>query len=173
MAKTPELIAGVCRQWLFSPKGDVEGVLLAIKGAVVQVTGDPATGRLLTRATSPGKRLRLLATADHSPKTAHASHPVYKFSSFADAAGQPIAPPGADPAKAVLKGVVAALHFARHGEPNGVVLETGEFIHLRPHGMALLGLGVGAEVRAVGELRLTALGQPMLEARQVNRIVID
>ena len=101
------------------------------------------------------------------------AHPVYKFSSFADAAGQPIAPPGADPAKAVLKGVVAALHFARHGEPNGVVLETGEFIHLRPHGMALLGLGVGAAVRAVGELRLTALGQPMLEARQVNRIVID
>ena len=69
--------------------------------------------------------------------------------------------------------MVAALHFARHGEPNGVVLETGEFIHLRPHGMALLGLGVGAAVRAVGELRLTALGQPMLEARQVNRIVID
>jgi len=173
MAKTPELISGVCRQWLFSPKGDIEGVLLAIKGAVVQVTVNPATGLLLTRATAPGKRLRVLATSDHSPKTAHAAHPVYKFSSFADAAGQAIDPPGADPAKAVRKGVVAALHFARHGEPNGVVLETGEFIHLRPHGMALLGLGVGAEVRAVGELRLTALGQPMLEARQVNRIVID
>jgi hypothetical protein len=174
MAKTPELISGVCRQWLFSPKGDIEGVLLAIKGAVVQVTINPAAaGLALTRATALGKRLRLLATADHSPKTAHAAHLVYKFNSFADAAGQAIDAPGADPAKAVLKGVVATLHFARHGEPNGVVLETGEFIHLRPHGMALLGLGVGAEVRAVGELRLTALGQPMLEARQVNRIVID
>ena len=173
MAKIPELISGVCRQWLFSPKGEIEGVLLAIKGAVVQVSVNPAAGLVLTRATALGKRLRLLATADHSPKTAHAAHPVYKFNSFADAAGQAIEAPGADPAKAVLKGVVAALHFARHGEPNGVVLESGEFIHLRPHGMALLGLGVGAEVRAVGELRLTALGQPMLEARQVNRIVID
>ena len=38
---------------------------------------------------------------------------------------------------------------------------------------ALLGLGVGAEVRAVGSLRLTVLGLPMLEAHQVNRVVID
>ncbi len=173
MAKTPEPLSGVCRQWLFSPKGDIEGLLLSIKGAVVQVSTTPGTGLLLTRITAPGKRLRVLATADHSPKTAHAAHPVYRFNSFADAAGQAIDPPGADPAKAVCKGVVAALHFARHGEPNGVVLETGEFIHLRPHGMALLGLGVGAQVRAVGEMRLTALGQPMLEAHQVNRIVID
>lgn len=173
MAKTPELITGICRQWLFSPKGEIEGVLLAVKGAVVQLSLDAATGLALTRSSAVGKRIRALATADHSPKTAGAAHPVYKFVSFADAAGEAADPPGADPAKAVLKGVVAALHFARHGEPNGVVLETGEFIHLRPHGMALLGLGVGAEVRAVGSLKLTVLGLPMLEAHQVNRVVID
>ena len=173
MAKTPEFITGICRQWLFSPKGEIEGVLLAVKGAVIQLVLDPKTGAALVCNSAVGKRVRALATADQSPKTAGAAHPVYKFVSFADAAGQPVDPPGAASAKAVLKGVVAALHFARHGEPNGVVLETGEFIHLRPHGMALLGLGVGAEVRAVGSLRQTALGLPMLEAHQVNRIVID
>jgi hypothetical protein len=173
MAKTPEFITGVCRQWLISPKGEIEGVLLAVKGTVVQVAADPASGAVLRRATAPGKRLRVLALPDHSPKTAAAAHPVYRFSSFADAAGQACEAPGTDPTKAVRKGVVASLHFAKHGEPNGVVLETGEFIHLRPHGMALLGLGVGAEVRAVGTLRMTALGTLMLEASQVNRIVID
>ena len=173
MAKPSEFITGVCRQWLFSPKGEIEGVLLAVKGGVVQVAVDAPNAAALRRATAPGKRLRVLALPDHSPKTAAAAHPVYRFASFADAAGQACEAPGADPAKAVLKGVVAALHFAKHGEPNGVVLETGEFIHLRPHGMALLGLGVGADVRAVGTLRMTALGTSMLEASQVNRIVID
>ena len=34
-----------------------------------------------------------------------------------------------------LKGVVASLHYAKNGEPNGDILETGEFVHLRPHHM--------------------------------------
>jgi hypothetical protein len=72
----------------------------------------------------------------------------------------------------VLKGVVAALHYARHGQPNGVVLESGDFIHLRPRGMEQLGLQVGAEVVAHGELRMTVLGTKLLEARELNRVNI-
>ena len=114
----------------------------------------------------------VLAVPDHSPKTADGSHPVYKFESLADAAGQAIEWPEFDAADTTIKGVVAALHYARHGEPNGVVLETGEFIHLRPHGMALVGLGVGSKISAVGVERMTVLGTRMLEAHQVNRIAL-
>ena len=39
-----------------------------------------------------------------------------------------------------------------------------------PHGMAQIGLGVGAMITAVGELRMTVLGTRMLEARAVNRV---
>ena len=72
-----------------------------------------------------------------------------------------------------IKGVVAALHFARHGQPNGVVLKSGEFIHLRPPGMAMLGLAPGAKVNAAGSLRMTCLGTRLLEAREVNGIALD
>ena len=173
MVKQSELISGTCQQLLFSPKGGIEGALVKVKGAVVQVSMHPDTGAALARRIGPGKRLRVLAVADHSPKTSDAAHPVYQLEALADAAGQAIEWPDTDPTNSSVKGVVASLHYARHGQPNGVVLETGEFIHLRPHGMALLGLGVGAKVTAVGALRMTVLGTPLLEAHQVNRIAID
>ena len=170
MPQPSELITGTCQQLLFSPKGGVEGALVKAKGAVLQLSMHPDTGAAFARSTGPGKRLRVFAVADHSPKTRDGSHPVYQFESFADAAGHAIESTDADPANTTIKGVVAALHYARHGQPNGVVLETGEFIHMRPHGMAQVGLGVGAKVSAVGALRMTVLGTRLLEARQVNRI---
>ena len=173
MSRPSELLNGTCRQLLYSPKGGIEGVLLAVKGRTLQVSLSADEGAALSRATAPGKRLRVLASADHSPKTRDAAHPMYQFASLADAAGHPIALPTDEPGATVIKGEVAALHFARHGQPNGVVLDTGEFIHMRPHGMAAAGLGLGAKVRAVGEERMTLLVSRMLEARQVNGIDLN
>lgn len=173
MAKTLDFLNGSCRQWLLSPKGDIEGVLLTVKRATVQLTTNPAQGNLLYQATAPGKRLRVLAARDQSAKAADGAHPVYAFVDFAGADGQAVPSPAADPQQAKLKGVVAALHYARHGQPNGVVLEGGEFIHLRPHGMALAGLGLGSKVQAVGQLKRSVLGTVMMEAHQVNKISID
>jgi hypothetical protein len=172
MAKPSELISGTCQQLLFSPKGGIEGALVKVKGEIVQISVTPDLGAALARATGPAKRLRVLAVPDHSPKTADGAHPVYKLESLADAAGQALEWPEFDAADTTIRGVVAALHYARHGEPNGVVLETGEFIHLRPHGMALVGLGVGSKISAVGVERMTVLGTRMLEAHQVNRIAL-
>lgn len=174
MLKAPaEFINGVVRQWLYSPKGAVEGVLLSVKGKAVQITTTPAEGAGLARGSGVGKRLRVLATADRSAKAAQGDHPVHAFHQLADAAGQPLASPVTDPLHSQVKGVVAALHYARHGQPNGVLLANGEFIHLRPHGMAMAGLGIGAKVLAVGALKTTVLGTPMLEASSVNRMAID
>ena len=155
---------------LFSPKGGIEGVLIAVKSNVRQVSTDPETGAVLAKITGPGKRLRLLAVADHSPKTKHSHHPVYKFVSFADASGNPIELPEADLDNVTIRGVVESMHYARHGQPNGVVLETGEFIHLRPDGMAQAALEIGSKVTAVGQVRMTLLGTSMLETHRINRI---
>jgi len=119
----------------------------------------------MATTTGPGKRLRVFACLDKSPKAADGDHPVYEFKALADMAGNAI--PATDGSTS-MKGVVARIHYARHGQPNGVVLETGEFVHLRPHGMAAIGLGVGAKLSAKGELRTTALGTRMLEAHQAN-----
>jgi hypothetical protein len=135
MKHPSEFIRGTCQQMLFSPTGDIEGALLKMKGEVLQVSIEPEQGAALVAMTGPGRPLRVLATADHSPRTAQRAHPVYKFVAFADVSGQAMDVPRVDPAHATLKGVVGAWHYARHGEPNGVLLETGEFIHLRPHGV--------------------------------------
>jgi hypothetical protein len=170
MAKESEFISGICQQLLFSPKGAIEGALVKIKGAVVQVTVPAASASALANATGPGKRLRVLAVADNSPKTADGHHPVYLFESFADATGLAIELAAVEPDNTTIKGTVAAMHFAKHGQPNGVILETGEFIHLRPLGMVQAGLAIGSKVNALGTVRMTVLGTRLLEARQVNRI---
>jgi hypothetical protein len=170
MPVTNELLSGTCLQLLFSPKGGIEGALMKVKGSVLQLSMQPDAGAAFARATGPGKRLRVLAAADHSPKTRDGAHPVYQFEALADVQGRALELAANDPANTTIKGIVAALHYARHGQPNGVVLETGEFIHMRPNGMAQVGLGVGARVSAVGGLRMTVLGTKLLEAREVNRI---
>ena len=165
MPASPELISGTCQQILFSPKGGVEGALVKRKGSALQLLMHPDAGAALALSTAPGKRLRVLSTADHSPKTRDGAHPVYLFEAFAVANGNATDTASSYPAHTTIRGIVDALHYARHGHPNGVVLETGEFIHMRPHGMAQVGLGVGAKVTAFGELRSTVLGTRMLEAR--------
>jgi hypothetical protein len=170
MTTQPEFISGTCQQLLFSPKGEIEGVLLKAKSGIVQLVFAPEGGGELMRGKAPGSRLRVLALADRSPKARSAAHAVYRFECFADAGGLALAP--ADPGQATIKGMVTAVHFARHGEPNGVVLEGGEFIHLRPKGMAQLALEVGSRVIAIGAVRNTVLGTRMMEARWVNRVEI-
>jgi hypothetical protein len=60
-----------------------------------------------------------------------------------------------------------------YGEPNGIILESGEFIHIRPGGMKKLKLKLGSKVSAHGELRMTVLGTPLIEAREVNRVTLE
>lgn len=90
MTKHSEFIHGTCEQLLFSPKGGIEGALVKMKGTVVQVSVPPDKGAALAQVTGPGRQLRVLAVPDHSPKTAEGTHPVFKFESFADVAGQAI-----------------------------------------------------------------------------------
>ena len=172
MTKPTEFINGTCQRFLFSPKGAIEGALIKQKDTLVQVNVAAGHGAAFASAAGAGKRVRMRAVPDRSPKSANAAHPVYRFECFADISGLAVEPPKAHSGKAKIDGIVAALHFARHGQPNGVILESGEFIHLRPEGMVRTGLEVGSEVRAVGELRMTQLGTPLLEARSVNRIAI-
>ena len=168
MAKLARFIDGTCQQLLFSPKGDIEGVLVRKDGAVVQVSMTPKTGAVFARVSSPGSRVSVIAESDRSERTKNRAHPVFEFESFADTAGHAIKPPDDESAMTTISGVVAKFHYARHGQPNGVILETGEFIHLRPKGMAQCELDVGSVVRAVGNVRVTLLGNRLLEASKVN-----
>lgn len=54
-----------------------------------------------------------------------------------------------------------------------MILETGEFVHLCPHGMRATELEVGSKVNATGTTRMTVLGTILLEANRVNQVEIE
>jgi hypothetical protein len=84
-----------------------------------------------------------------------ASHPVYDFEALESVDGKKPAQvkPRLGPA---YQGKVARLNFAKHGEANGVVLDSGDFIHTRPDGMKRLRLKVGDAVKADGDAQRLA-----------------
>ena len=174
MTHTTQLLNGTCRQLLFSPKGSIDGVLLVVDDKVIQVSLSRKKGVALSRIAKPGKPLCVLGNPERSSKKSGRAHPVYKFKSLADADGKVAHAPHKngdthpDKDSVAVNGVVASLHYARHGQPNGVILATGEFIHLRRRGMTQARLKIGSKVRAVGKLRMTLLNTRMLEAHHVN-----
>jgi hypothetical protein len=165
----PRTLRGDLHQLLFSPKGGIEGLLLKVRQQIVQVSipDGEADSRMLHRVI--GTRIELQAFCDHSPKAKKSTHPLFRLTSLSKLAGKKVRSTHDE----ALRGTVVAVHFAKHGEPNGVVLESGEFIHTRPAGMKLLNLGVGMDVTARGRLRTTALGTLWMEAREVNRTLLE
>ena len=163
------MLNGQIQQLLFSPKGGIEGLLMKVGSQPIQVCMDPATADASALAGAVGKPIEAQARADDSSKTKDGAHPVYKLQVITKIGGAALKPNGAGHP---ISGVVATIHYAKHGEPNGVILESGEFIHTRPPGMKKLKLDVGSKVVAHGEMRMTVLGTPLIEARQVNRVAL-
>jgi hypothetical protein len=170
--KTADTLSGTLTQVLLSPKGVIEGLLLSIRGKHVQISTAPGAIDEYADVLVAGVRVVAKAIADHSPKTKGGSHPVFKAKQLTQIGRNFLGESTHGAGPVVLKGLVAALHYARHGEPNGVVLKSGDVVHLRPHGMKKSGLKVGAKVVAQGERRMTVLGTTLLEAREINRVTI-
>jgi hypothetical protein len=164
-----ESLSGYLQQVLFSPKGGIEGLMLKVDHKPIQVSMEPGRADAKALNGAVGKPIEVMASAEHSPKTKPGAHPVYQLDSITTVAGN-VFKSGAPPS---ISGVVAHIHFAKHGEPNGVVLESGEFIHTRPHGMKKLKLQIGSRVVAHGEVRTTVLGTALIEAHEVNRVTLE
>jgi len=166
-----QILTGSLQQLLYSPKGGLEGFLIAIRDKTIQVSMNPASADVGALSRALGRRIEVTAEPDHSPKTKEAVHPVYKLHAITKVGGKAWKSNGKGHDK--VSGSVASIHYAKHGEPNGVILESGEFIHTRPHGMEKLKLRVGSKVVAHGERRVTVLGTTLIEAREVNRVTIE
>jgi len=164
-----ETLSGNLQRLLFSPEGGIEGLLLDVGSRSIQVSMEPGGADANALNDAVGKAIEVEASADHSPKTKEGAHPVYKLDSIMKLGGKSFKSNAAKP----LSGIVADLHYARHGEPNGVILESGEFIHIRPAGMKKLKLKIGSKVVVHGESRKTVLGTVLIEAHEVNRVTLE
>jgi hypothetical protein len=106
-----------------------------------------------------------------SPK-GRAEHPVYEFGELLSIDGSKPVKPKTRPGPAY-QGKVVRFNFAKHGAANGVVLDSGDFIHTKPEGMAKLRLKIGDLVEADGDAqRLVDDAGWAVEATVVNGKVV-
>ncbi|WP_218509825.1 hypothetical protein [Variovorax sp. dw_308] len=162
-------VEGRFHHLVYSPKGAIEGLLIDTDGVPTQFVADPHDPSVAEQFTGlrEGQALVIEGTeAGPSPK-GEALHTVYRFERLVSVDGKP--PKPARPHDDEVTGTVVRFNYARHGAANGVVLDSGDFIHTRPEGMERLGLKIGDKVRATGEARplVTGAGR-VVEARSVN-----
>jgi hypothetical protein len=70
-----------------------------------------------------------------------------------------------------IEGVVEHLNFAKNGEPNGAVLDSGYFVHMKPRAAHAIGLRIGQSLQVQGKLKMSSSGgQKVVEAATVNGI---
>lgn len=153
---------------IYSPKGTIEGLMIDSDGAPAQFVCDAHDSGAWTglAALKAGQAVVLEGTvAKPSPK-GEPDHEVYQLERLVSVDGKPVAP---QPGAVQLTGTVVHLNYARHGEANGVVLDSGDFIHTKPDGLKRLGLKVGDKVKAEGDIRpLATGGAHVMEAGKVN-----
>lgn len=138
MAHTVWELQGTVAQTLYSPRGGIEGFLLDVDGVTVQFVceeDDPACAAL-----EAGQRLVAQGTVRPDGGKGPSAHEVYDL----------VALPGTKPAPSRVAGRIVRFNHAKHGAPNGVVLDSGHFIHTKPDGLQRLGWKLGQRVEVSG-----------------------
>jgi len=161
-------VEGRFQHLVYSPKGGIEGVLIDTDGIATQFVFDRHEQAAATAFAGlrPGQALVIEGAEQGPSPKGDAAHSVYQFERLVSVDGR--TPQDAPPRKEIA-GTVVRLNYARHGEANGVVLDTGDFIHTKPDGFARLGLKVGDTVRAEGRAQpLATGGGHVVEAVRVN-----
>lgn len=133
-AHTQEVVKGPFQQTLYSPHGTIEGVLIETAEGIAQLvfSHDADTGAF--RELPSGALVVADCTFAGWASTRAGGHRVYDVEGIVSIAGKK--PKAAKKVKRApaYSGTVVSINYARHGEANGVVLDSGDFIHLRPEG---------------------------------------
>lgn len=171
MSNHSETLDGVFRHMIYSPRGEHEGVLLERRGEPLQLVfehhDEEAPGAFA--GVRPGQTVSVEAVAQGPSPKGKGEHPVHAFVRLLSVDGAPPAPPKPAAGGAAYRGKVVRFNHARHGAANGVVLDTGDFIHTRPEGLARLKIKVGDTVEADGDAqRLADDAGWAVEAATVN-----
>ena len=147
-----------------SPKGFCEGVLLKSGATTIQVNlpkeDSPRWDGLLKVGDA------LSAEVEPEDSHGHPAHKVFRSVRLMTLNGKAFA--GGNE----FSGRVERLNYARHGEVNGAILDSGEFLHLKPEGARLLKVKTGMKVQGHGDRVLIPGGKSVIEAEEVNGLKI-
>jgi hypothetical protein len=164
--KSSVRLEGTVRSLNYSPKGTFEGLLLDSDGEVSQINFDPKLSQEIAEAAPPGTQVSV--EAEKGESRGKAPHAVYELISLTGKDGASV---GSE--EGTFSGKVARLNYALHGEVNGAILESGDFVHVKPHGAESLGLEEGMQVEGTGERKRTIDGHWVIEASEVNGLSIE
>lgn len=165
---TREEITGTFHQFIYSPHGSLEGVLLEIEGQPVQVVldkDDDANAHALEGLLGEEEivaEVKKMKPSDKGP----AEHTVYELVELVAIAG---ATPAKTPQARAHRGRVVRFNYARHGEANGFILDSGDFIHTAPKGFKKLKVKVGDVIEAEGEITALFDGRGLVVEAEVVR----
>jgi hypothetical protein len=171
MASKPgKSIIGKFAHLVYSPKGAVEGVLLDVGRKPAQIVFEKCDEQSARAFEDLKKGQKVVLKAKRlgpSPK-GEAEHPVFSYIRLVSVDG--IKPTARKRAKGTtFSGTVVRFNYARHGARNGVVLDTGDFVHTRPEGLVGLKIKLGDKVSADGDTQPLVGGRGnVIEAIRVN-----
>jgi len=164
-------VAGVFQSFNLSPKGIPEGFVCRDGQTTFQVNFPPELANEVAKRVSEGKPVQAeVVPFDDAESDAH---PVYELGRLAGG-DRPLVIDGAGEEDVRVSGTVVRLNYAKRGEINGAILDEGDFVHLRPHGVkAVGGLQLGQRLEVQGDVRPGWAGCRVIEARICNGLPLN
>ncbi len=169
-----QVLKGQILSYNLSPKGVPEGIILQTADGTVQVNFDSELAGQVTQFATEGQAVVIDARPD-AERHADAVHPVFTLLRLSTGSNDNavLVTKGEAETDITVRGKIIRLNHARRGEINGAILDTGEFVHLRPHGVkAIGGVALGDMLEAQGEVRPGWSGHKVIEASSANGIKI-
>jgi hypothetical protein len=173
MMKTKPLTkSGIVQSFNVSPKGSYEGLLLESKEGIVQINFPQELALSVAKLAPVCETIK--AVVEEMEAKHDANHPVYALVSLKNSGGLTLSlETKADGEDEKFEGKVERLNYARHGEVNGGILDSGDFLHLKPHGARAVKLAPGLAVKGTGMTKPMVGGYRVIEAGTVNGIRIE
>ena len=163
---------GIVQSFNISPKGSYEGFLLEKSGELVQINFPQEWSVSIASVAGPGTHIEV--EIEPQEVRGHPSHPVFALLTLSNERKERFSlRETINSGNGHFSGKVERLNFALHGEVNGAVLDSGDFLHLKPHGASAVGLKVGMNVKGKGPTKPMVGGHRVIEADDVNGIEME
>jgi hypothetical protein len=162
-----ETLEGALQGYNFNPGGRHDSLMLTTEGGLVQLNFPAELADQVAAVASAGSTLN----AHVRPERSEGDHQVYRLEKLW-VGDKELVIGGEDAPESELKGVIKSFNYGRHGETNGFVLESGDFVQLGPKEAERVRLEVGQELTAKGHLRKMPSGKQLLKARVINGVEV-
>lgn len=165
-----QTISGEVQGYNLDPRGNYNGVILKEGDHTVQFNFRPDAASTVTAAAPVGKKVQLCG----EPESRTSDRTTYRLVNIIGDDGKKTAVSGPDAGQTMhAEGTVKQLNYTPRGEVDGVILDTGDFVHVDPRSAATLNLSVGQKITAEGRGHAMTGGHNVIEADQVNGQTIE